>query len=139
MNILLPCGHESDLLDEQCFPCSKYKNDEKYRELCYKLNQKRIDAQTPNLIQKTLKAGEALYNYIKANMPNFLISELSKNRQEICLRCTEYNVERDECSKCGCKIALKKEIPTEDCPMGKWPRINLNVVQGKCGGCGSKS
>lgn len=96
MNILLPCGHESESLNDECLPCSIYKNNEQYREVCRKINKKRIEAQTPTLIEKTFKAGEAVYKYVKSGMPSFLIEELSKNRQDICLKCTEYNVERDE-------------------------------------------
>lgn len=53
-------------------------------------------------------------------------------RQEICLACEYWKGWRTAgigiCGKCGCpagRVTLKLYIPDQECPIGKWKKVNL--------------
>lgn len=46
--------------------------------------------------------------------------ELQNKRQNICNTCTNYQLEKDECSLCDCIISRKKFYQDSTCPAGKW-------------------
>lgn len=144
MNILLPCGHESESPKQDCLPCSKYATDSDFKVLCEKLNSERLNRQLPNIIERTGNFIKAGIRYAEAGMPAFLQEGLEQDRLRICSGCTENKdgvcvaINPTTGKACGCFVAAKSKIPTEDCPVGKWPKLNLPVITGKCGGCGKK-
>lgn len=46
--------------------------------------------------------------------------ELAEKRKVICMNCASYLQTRDKCMECGCMMALKRKLPNENCPVGKW-------------------
>ena len=58
--------------------------------------------------------------------------EQYKARLEICQKCIFF---KDwKCEVCGCYLTLKARWATQDCPEGKWPKLN----EGKSCGCSKK-
>ena len=48
--------------------------------------------------------------------------EVYDSRVLTCLACPFYNVDNDECDKCGCPIEVKAKWSTENCPENKWSK-----------------
>ena len=46
--------------------------------------------------------------------------EVVEARRVICRECPERD-KNDVCRECGCALAAKRRLLTEDCPLGKWP------------------
>lgn len=147
MNILLPCGHESDKLSKECASCNQYEINPSYKQLCENINTERLARQKPTIIQRISKATEATIRYVNAGMPPFLAEDLQNVRLEQCNKCTENKdgvcvaINPETNQACGCFVNMKSAVPTEDCPLKKWPKIEIPVITnttGKCGGCGNK-
>ncbi len=146
MNILLPCGHESETPKDDCLPCSKYVADPKFKELCEKIHKERQLKQLPPIKAQVDNLVKARERFINSELP-LIESQLHKDRLVICQNCTEnmngtcVGINKETNEACGCVIAVKAKIPTEQCPAGKWPKVNLEVLRsaGGCGGCGGKN
>lgn len=144
-NILLPCGHESEFPKDDCLPCSKFGSDPAFKQVCLKIHK---DRQTKNLapiIERVQSLVDAKDKF-QASGLQLLEEALYNDRMTVCNGCTS-NIDgmctepkKETGQACGCMVAVKAKIPTEDCPAGKWPRINLEMVKGGkgCGGCGKK-
>lgn len=56
-------------------------------------------------------------------MTNELIEQIKqkrKQRLEICNSCDFFNKQTSECSRCGCIMSIKTNLPEASCPIGKW-------------------
>ena len=145
-NIILPCGHESDNLSKECTPCTKYQTDAQFKQLCIKINNDRLTKQKPNIVERVVNAGNAAIRYVASGMPAFLAEELTSERLKVCNTCTENQdgvcvaLDPKTGKACGCFVGAKAAVPTEDCALSKWSRLNLPVIsnQGKCSACGKK-
>ena len=137
-NILLPCSHTSQELSKECSVCTKYSEDEKFKQLCIKLDDERLNKKMPNIIERGINLGKAAVNYIKEGLPSLLNDAVYENRLETCSSCVDNRNGICVNKQCGCVIAIKAKIPTEDCPAGKWPKLNLPVISNSCGGCPSR-
>jgi predicted Zn-ribbon and HTH transcriptional regulator len=117
------------------------------REVCEKLNKKRLESQKPNIIERAANLINAGVKYVEAGIPSLLNNDLHSDRMRQCSSCTENNegicvaINPSTGKACGCFIAAKTKVPTEECPVGKWKRVELPTLSPKkgCGGCGSKS
>jgi uncharacterized paraquat-inducible protein A len=47
-------------------------------------------------------------------------TEEASARLSICNQCEFFNKEKQRCSKCGCKMAIKTYLKAEKCPLNKW-------------------
>jgi hypothetical protein len=48
--------------------------------------------------------------------------EVYDSRVLTCLACKYYDVDTDDCLKCGCPIEVKAKWNTESCPENKWSK-----------------
>lgn len=51
-----------------------------------------------------------------------------RQRLEVCDTCDQRRGNR--CLKCGCRLALKARGRAFQCPLGKWPTVNVTDDQG---------
>ena len=69
---------------------------------------------------------KATANYVAKGCQN-VTEEQYQERMNICQSCEHFKDNR--CMKCGCKvggdIVAKARWSSEDCPIGKWPKIPL--------------
>lgn len=47
-------------------------------------------------------------------------SEVLKLRMNICKECDFYDISKNKCKKCGCKVKYKARLMTEHCPIDTW-------------------
>jgi len=65
----------------------------------------------------------AVYRAVKAQFQRkevFVTQAESDLRWAICNVCPEQDLEVKQCKKCTCFLAIKNELATEKCPLGKW-------------------
>ena len=69
----------------------------------------------------------AVANWIAAGRPTRTEAEILHILEVKCQTCEQYNVEKQACKRCGCKLnrsknALRNKIAmaTENCPIGRW-------------------
>lgn len=147
MNILLPCGHESNSISSECLLCSKYVSDPQFKTMCEKIHK---DRQIKNLapIMERIESLTESRDKFQSSGLGLLEETLFNSRMEVCKNCTS-NVDgicteplKDTGKACGCIVSVKAKIPTEQCPAGKWPKLNLDVISNKigggCGGCNKR-
>jgi hypothetical protein len=75
----------------------------------------------PNITKLASNFGEAMVGYIKSGFKHVSTEEY-KERLDICQNCNNYNKGRCEHPECGCFVAAKAWIESEDCPKNKWPQ-----------------
>jgi len=46
--------------------------------------------------------------------------EKKKNREEICLSCSQFNKESKRCYLCGCYMEVKWKFQVSSCPISMW-------------------
>lgn len=44
----------------------------------------------------------------------------AQKRRGLCNKCFWRDPQTNQCRKCSCFLALKTELTTESCPLGKW-------------------
>lgn len=49
--------------------------------------------------------------------------EVRKNRLASCELCLSYKA--GVCTECGCVVKLKSKVASEECPLGKWPTVEV--------------
>lgn len=73
-----------------------------------------VKVQAVNLIKAVAKRAKNLKN---------VTEDQKKERLQICKGCEFFNVRKQRCGKCGCKLKLKAGWLSESCPVGKWPEL----------------
>ena len=48
----------------------------------------------------------------------------TKERMDICRRCEFFNPLILQCKKCGCILPAKVRFRGQDCPIGKWEKVD---------------
>lgn len=77
-------------------------------------------------IQTFLKS---LFFHVWNGFPKTTQSEII-DRYSICMDCSDFNKDKSECNICGCAISTKSKFlnklawADQECPIGKWPKIN---------------
>lgn len=69
------------------------------------------------------RAVAALWRAVRAYFRKeevFVTQEVADNRMQVCLECPERDPDLNQCKRCSCFLALKTEMATEKCPLGKW-------------------
>lgn len=77
-------------------------------------------AKMPTFAERVASFTRAVAGYISKGCPNVSHDAYTK-RVETCRTCKEFN--GNECRVCGCFVAAKAEMGSEQCPLGKWQRI----------------
>jgi hypothetical protein len=54
---------------------------------------------------------------------------VSKERMEICKTCPNYVALTHQCTKCGCFMNLKTQLPNAVCPIGKWDQVKVGYTE----------
>ena len=84
----------------------------------------------PTLLDRLKNFASAVIEHAKDGFSR--VSEKDyKERTDICEPC-EYCDKSNKvwsCNKCGCYIQIKASWASQDCPIGKWPKIELPMVQ----------
>jgi hypothetical protein len=75
----------------------------------------------PTTKELVINFGKAMVGYIKSGFKHVSTEEY-KERLDICQNCNNYNKGRCEHPECGCFVAAKAWIESEDCPKNKWPQ-----------------
>jgi hypothetical protein len=96
----------------------------------------------PSMIEQVKRYSMAQLRSIFVGGHGLTNTQISERLKE-CEKCEQHFREagsgRGRCAVCGCYTKEKAEMPTEDCPMKKWPRIELKMAPpsstGPCGGC----
>lgn len=56
----------------------------------------------------------------------FLSEEERNVRYDICKSCEHFVSLTNQCTKCGCIMAVKTYLPLAECPVGKWNKVKRN-------------
>lgn len=67
--------------------------------------------------------------------------QLYQQRIITCFKC-EKRTKDWRCSECGCSLELKAKWATEECPLGKWQKIELPIIKNQLSinsSCGCQS
>lgn len=73
------------------------------------------------LKERTAQMKEALGDAITHRR----VSESTRSgRLEICLNCENLLQATQQCKKCGCFVQAKTWLPSQKCPVGKWPAVD---------------
>lgn len=118
--------------------CSKATS-EKYRTLWDSHNNYLAPSIEPSSTDKVKNFLLAISKYAINGFKN-VSSEDYEKRLITCNDCDKNK--HGVCQECGCFIGVKAKWATEDCPLGKWPKIELPMIEQKgsgCGGCGKRS
>ena len=71
----------------------------------------------------------AMIRWMKRGFP-IVTEEILAERKSTCATCEWWEPKgffhTGQCRKCGCSTAAKLAIPTEACPVGKWPSLDLS-------------
>lgn len=72
---------------------------------------------------------KSLFFHIRSGLPKATRSEI-QYRYSICIECDQYEKQKSRCGVCGCNIENKSKFlnklawADQECPIGKWPKIN---------------
>lgn len=72
---------------------------------------------------------KSLFFHIRSGLPKSTKEEI-KYRYSVCESCDKFNRVKSECGVCGCAISMKSIFlnklawADQECPEGKWPKIN---------------
>lgn len=50
--------------------------------------------------------------------------DIRNHRLEICTGCEHLFQATHQCKKCGCFVKAKTWLPSQVCPVGKWPAVD---------------
>lgn len=81
------------------------------------------NAEPPSLLSRlagVIGASVRFCGAIVARRPLIVSSAEQDNRLTICRACEKFDC--GKCQQCGCIVAVKAKLATEDCPLGFWPR-----------------
>jgi hypothetical protein len=81
-----------------------------------------IDKKPPSLVKRTKNLGKAVAKHIKDGMKNVTPSEFSA-RIDVCNECELRDGLICTHEDCGCVLSKKAWWNSEDCPLGKWPKL----------------
>ncbi len=86
----------------------------------------------PTLVKRIKSAARAYWAFYRSGKP-MLSRQETDDRLAICQSCEHKSVHKvlDLCNLCGCLLKFKSKLPTERCPLRKWP----GDESGGCGGC----
>lgn len=77
------------------------------------------------MFKKIINFAKSFTNHVKNGSPKSS-QKLINTRYDICLVCSSFDKEKDECSVCGCNVNRKKifmnKLAWQDskCPLSKW-------------------
>jgi hypothetical protein len=74
-------------------------------------------------LQNAAGAAQRIVKTLVAGQPAILPSEQIEARRQICQKCDRRA--GIQCLECECIIRGKTMLVTEDCPLGRWPAIEL--------------
>lgn len=78
-------------------------------------------------MQRLLSFSKALWRFVSKGRGQFLPPDKIQERLNVCMTCEHFTGSR--CSVCGCgttgnsSLLNKLAYPTEECPEGKWSRV----------------
>lgn len=86
----------------------------------------------PTLVRRIRSAARAYWAFRRSGKP-MLGPDETGERLAICQSCEHKSTHKifDLCNLCGCLLTFKSKLPTERCPLRKWP----GDESGGCGGC----
>lgn len=120
-----------DEINYECKNCGmqislEYSGQEPPIMLCQKsLSRSSVDQ--PTFIKKIMNFAESTVSHIKSGMPTCTNEQIIQ-RHDICLGCEFFS--DDTCTKCGCPLIRNKQFVSklawadQECPVGKWGKIN---------------
>ncbi len=83
-----------------------------------------VPTMLPPLTEQIANASHALLRAGKALLTGRPLQR-SQAQQEACLAvcaaCDRWDDQAGRCLECGCYMALKSRLATEQCPLGRWP------------------
>lgn len=100
--------------------CRKSNDKRRMQELIQLHGALLMPERMPTFAERMASFTTAVAGYISQGCPNVPHDAYTK-RVETCRTCKEFN--GSECRVCGCFIALKAEMQTENCPLGKWEKL----------------
>lgn len=140
-----PCLFEDE---SHCRLCWLWFNSESHRIAWEKLSPYKADPNSPppTVRQMVGTLQHDVDEWVRAGKP-MTPPDILEDRKATCRECDQYDAKRDICKKCGCSLSqiplLKKvaaaaltghsvppklEMATAKCPLGKWDRVPLSVV-----------
>lgn len=83
-----------------------------------------VPAALPPLTTQIANAGNALLRAGKAIIKRKPLERTEAQKEAclaICAACEKWDEQAKRCLECGCFMALKARLATEQCPLGRWP------------------
>jgi hypothetical protein len=75
-----------------------------------------------NEAAKVRAFGKAVLGFV-ADGCRLTPAEMVAERAAICEICPNLDAAHDSCRICGCKLSMKRAMPRERCPEGKWEAV----------------
>lgn len=93
------------------------------------------------MFEKIINFNESVNRYINSGQSE-VSDRIFLDRINICKNCEHFNRLLTQCRECGCFLYIKARWSTEECPLGRWKRVDDSSVpeipvapSGECG-CG---
>lgn len=79
-----------------------------------------------SLVDKLKERTEQMYAAMEdAIQGDRVTKEVRDQRYELCKNCEHLYAPTQNCQKCGCFVRLKIWLPSQHCPIHKWPAIKI--------------
>lgn len=90
-----------------------------YRPEYVKVVVEQSEAEAPGLLDMAVSVTKAVVRFA-GDHGRIAPDEVRAERERICRACEQHNPTLDTCKICGCALKLKRGMPLEKCPIGKW-------------------
>lgn len=86
------------------------------------------------MIQKAINFASAVAHHVAAGLPRLSEDETAA-RLAVCQGCPQFHDRT--CALCGCNMRIKASWAEQDCPLGKWPKLERKTDELALGPIGS--
>lgn len=80
-------------------------------------------SEKPSFVTMLKNFAKAATEHITSGLPQTSDGE-KERRASICESCDDLDKEQYRCNVCGCYLVLKTAWISQQCPLGKWPKLD---------------
>jgi hypothetical protein len=80
----------------------------------------------PSIFTMVRNVGKEAWKSAKATgkgLPVLTTAQVAMDRYEVCRGCEHFNAQDTRCTQCGCRMKIKVNLTTAECPIGKWDSV----------------
>jgi hypothetical protein len=121
---LRPCAHLHAYSPDTCRRCQLARDRPGHWDRSVRRRQRQGAARGPGLLRKALNFGKAVARDVLAGRPRVTPGQKAA-RLAVCEACPQFKAANRSCLVCGCHLDAKAGWAKEDCPEGRWPRLDV--------------